>query len=120
MLPRPKAEMLGRRAGTFLGQRFAEPFLAAFERVLASGRPESIEYDMEIAGERRWFLGRINRIVDASGQGAPSARAAGLDLSVIGAGGGVSPAAWFAIGASLVALAAIVAMQRRPSRVNPW
>ena len=59
--------------------------------------------------------------VDASGQGAPSARAAGLDLSAIDdAGGGVGAGVWFAIGAGLIALASIVAMQRRPARVSPW
>jgi hypothetical protein len=56
--------------------------------------------------------------VDASGQGAPSARAAGLDLSVLNEDGGIEPAVWFAIAASLVALTAIVAMQRRPSGVK--
>ncbi len=69
MLPRPKQEMLGRRAGSFLGAAFAEPFLAAFHRVLHSGHSESIEYSMDLSGERRWFLGRINRITDAAGKG---------------------------------------------------
>jgi hypothetical protein len=53
--------------------------------------------------------------VDASGQGTPSARAAGLDLSVIGEESGVSAAVWAAIAAAVAALIAIVAMQRRPA-----
>ncbi len=57
--------------------------------------------------------------VDASGQNAPSARAAGLDLSVLDGDGGINAAVWFAIAASIAALAAIVAMQRRPARVKP-
>jgi hypothetical protein len=51
--------------------------------------------------------------VDASGQGAPSARAAGLELPVID-DGGVQPVVWLAIAGSLAALIAIIAMQRRP------
>jgi hypothetical protein len=59
--------------------------------------------------------------VDASGQGAPSERAAGLDLSALDDDrGGISAGVWFAIVAGLIALAAIVAMQRRPARVSPW
>jgi hypothetical protein len=55
--------------------------------------------------------------VDASGQGAPSARAAGLDLSILD-DDGVNPAVWFAIAASMIALAAIVAIQRRAPGVE--
>jgi hypothetical protein len=57
--------------------------------------------------------------VDASGQGAPSARAAGLDLSVIEEDGGVRPIVWLAIAASLVALVSIVVIQRKPAGVRP-
>jgi hypothetical protein len=53
--------------------------------------------------------------VDASGQNVPSARAAGLDLSVIEGDGGVQPVVWLAIAASIVALIAIVVLQRQPS-----
>lgn len=69
LLPRPKNEMIGRKAGSFLGQQFGEPFMAAFQRVMASGHSENIDYSMELSGERRWFLGRLNRIAGAAGQG---------------------------------------------------
>jgi hypothetical protein len=56
--------------------------------------------------------------VDASGQNAPSARAAGLDLSVIEDESGVRPVVWLAIAASFVALIGIIIMQRQPSGVR--
>ena len=62
LLPRPKEEMIGQAVGSAFGEEFARPFLEAFKRVSATGCAEGIEYSMDLAEGKRWFLGRISPI----------------------------------------------------------
>ncbi len=69
LLARPKAEILGRPVADILGEEFARPFLEGFKRVLATGQVEELEYTLDLAGEPRWFLGRISPIISPAGSG---------------------------------------------------
>ena len=51
--------MLGRSVSDVLGTERARPFVEAIQRVIATGEPETIEYEMEVLGGRQWFLGRV-------------------------------------------------------------
>jgi PAS domain S-box-containing protein len=62
LLVRPKEELLGRRSADIMGEEFTRPFLEAYRRVLSSGCAESMEYELEWSGKRRWFLARISPI----------------------------------------------------------
>lgn len=68
LLARPRDEILGRRAGDLLGEKFAAPFVAAFRRVLKTGQPETLEYEMEVQAGRRWFLARVSPIASEDGK----------------------------------------------------
>jgi len=59
LLARPRSEMLGRSVSDVLGTERARPFVEAIQRVIATGEPETIEYEMEVLGGRQWFLGRV-------------------------------------------------------------
>lgn len=67
LLPRPKAEMIGCKLGEFMGKAFVTPFLPAFDRVLATGIAENVEYGLERYDGLRWFLGRINPLRSSDG-----------------------------------------------------
>jgi PAS domain S-box-containing protein len=62
LLVLPRKDLIGRRVDQVLGREAGRPFHEAFSRVLASGRPESIEYSLPFANAKRWFLGRISPI----------------------------------------------------------
>jgi len=67
LLTHPIDELLGRRVDELLGEAFAQPYLEAFVRVLATGQAETIEYMLEVQGGECWFLGRINPIPAVEG-----------------------------------------------------
>ena len=67
LLPGPRAEMLGKTVGTFMGHDFVDPFLPAFDRVLATGQSENVEYGIADERGQRWFLGRINPVWSPDG-----------------------------------------------------
>ena len=67
LLIRPRSELIGRRASEVMGGAAAREHLAAFERVLASGRAETLEYPLPFGAGRRWFLSRISPIPAADG-----------------------------------------------------
>ncbi len=67
LLVRPRSELIGRRASEVIGDAAGGEHLAAFERVLASGRAETLEYPLQFAAGRRWFLSRISPIPAADG-----------------------------------------------------
>jgi PAS domain S-box-containing protein len=67
LLVRPRREMIGRRAADIMGEEQARPYLAAFDRVLAGGHSETIEYPLQLGNARRWFLTRITPIAGADG-----------------------------------------------------
>ena len=67
LLVRPRAELLGRRAGEFLNAEVMAPVLSAFQRVLETGLGESIEYALLMPSEK-WFLARVSAIPAANGK----------------------------------------------------
>ncbi|MBI4429300.1 MAG: PAS domain S-box protein, partial [Ignavibacteriales bacterium] len=62
LLARPKAELLGKRIPDILGEKDAAPFVEVIQRVLKTGRPETIEYPLEVMGGRLWFMGHVSPI----------------------------------------------------------
>jgi PAS domain S-box-containing protein len=62
VLAQPKESLIGHRIGELLGEDHALQFADAFARVTASGRGESVEYSIAVAGEKRWFLARVSPI----------------------------------------------------------
>jgi PAS domain S-box-containing protein len=50
---------IGKSMKDVLPPHVTEPAMAAFERVLAGGRPETLEYELTVAGEVRAFEARI-------------------------------------------------------------
>lgn len=67
LLARPRNEILGRRASEVLGEELARPFLEVFRRVLATGRPETVEYTLDVIGGTRWFHARVTPVAAADG-----------------------------------------------------
>ena len=67
LLARPRAELVGKRGSEVIGEEAMRPFLDAFQRILASGQPEEIEYSMDVIGGRRSFLARMSPIPAAAG-----------------------------------------------------
>ncbi len=57
LLARPKAELYGKTIVEVLGPHAGEPFHSMIERVIATGKPETLEYDLEVQnGQRLWFV----------------------------------------------------------------
>jgi PAS domain S-box-containing protein len=67
VLAQPKETIIGHRIGELLGEDYALQFSESFARVTASGRGESIEYSIAVAGEKRWFLARVSPIYSTDG-----------------------------------------------------
>ncbi|MGD0404514.1 MAG: ATP-binding protein [Candidatus Acidiferrales bacterium] len=67
LLARPKAELLGRRATEFLGAELMDPVLKIFQRVLKTGKVESIEYSLPLP-VKTWFLARVSAIPSPDGK----------------------------------------------------
>lgn len=65
LLVAPASELVGRRILEMLGPETGRPFEETIARVAETGRPETIEYELEVGGARRWFLGRLARIEPA-------------------------------------------------------
>jgi PAS domain S-box-containing protein len=59
LLARPRAELTGRTIIEVLGEREGRRFTDAVQRVHATGRPETIEYQLEVQGGRRWFVADV-------------------------------------------------------------
>jgi two-component system NtrC family sensor kinase len=55
LLAAPPGELLGRTISEVLGPQAAAPFMERIQRVLATHRPESFEYSLDVTGGRRWF-----------------------------------------------------------------
>lgn len=62
MLPRPRAEMLGRTAGEILGPELESHYLEIIERVLRTGESEEWEHSKEVDGQMRYFAVRFTPI----------------------------------------------------------
>ena len=67
LLARPKAELLGRRILDVLGNETGAPFMEVIQRVLRTGKPEIMEYPLDVLGGRLWFLGHISPIPSPAG-----------------------------------------------------
>jgi PAS domain S-box-containing protein len=68
LLVRPKSELIGQSITAFLDEEIARPFPPIFQRVLQTGRGESVEYPIPFPSGTRWFLGRVTAI-PTSGEG---------------------------------------------------
>ena len=66
-LARPKKELLGASIAQILGEEVARRFIETIQRVVLTGRSESIEYAISSRAEARWFLGRVSPIRSADG-----------------------------------------------------
>lgn len=64
----PKNKLLGRTIYDVVEPELAKTFVGTIKKVLESGQAEHMEYQLEVLGGERWFLGRINPIVRASGE----------------------------------------------------
>lgn len=62
LLPRPRQEMIGQRVGYFYSEEWDRHFFLTFNRVLATGRPETVEYVLDLPEGKRWFSGRLSPI----------------------------------------------------------
>ena len=68
LLAKPKHSMIGRTIAEVLGPELAGQFLELFQRVIATGKPESIEYPLNVLGGERWFRGHISPIRSHDGR----------------------------------------------------
>jgi PAS domain S-box-containing protein len=66
-LARPKSELLGSSIQQVFGEEIARPFLETLQRVISTGRGESIEYSIPFENGPRWFLGRVSPIQSPDG-----------------------------------------------------
>jgi signal transduction histidine kinase len=55
LLARPAGELLGRTCIEALGEQVGRPFDEMIRRVLVSHKAETIEYQLDVEGGRRWF-----------------------------------------------------------------
>ena len=62
LLYRPSADLLGRRIRDVFPTEIADYFERLVREALASDAPVPFEYELEIAGEPRWFAGTASRI----------------------------------------------------------
>src|SRR5262245_9668066 len=61
LLARPMSELLGRTINEALGEDEGAPFTEAVQRVFHSGTPETLEYELQVQGGRRWFSADVLR-----------------------------------------------------------
>ncbi|HOI28683.1 MAG TPA: PAS domain S-box protein [Melioribacteraceae bacterium] len=64
----PKNELIGKSIFDVIPPDLAETFVDLIKKVHMTGQTEHIEYKLEVLDGERWFLGRINPIVSASGE----------------------------------------------------
>lgn len=62
LLVLPREQLLGRLVSDVLGKDIGQPLVDAIRKVLRTGRPESIEYTLDVLGGRRWFSGHFSPI----------------------------------------------------------
>jgi len=65
LLVRPRADLIGQPVTAFLEEEITRPFPPIFQRVLRTGRGESVEYHVPFPSGERWFLGRVTAIPTA-------------------------------------------------------
>jgi len=92
LLVRPRRELIGRRMSEVLDKNLASLFADTFRRVLASGRPEVLDYSLDLPAGARRFSARVTLIrshhnLETSGNGrctAGSGSGKGAGLSSAG------------------------------------
>ncbi len=62
LLALPRQQLLGRSIPDVLGREVGQPFVDIICNVLRTGRPESMEYSLDVLGGRRWFSGHFSVI----------------------------------------------------------
>ncbi len=67
LLVQPKQELIGRTVREMLGEEIGRPFVDMFQRVLTTGKPETIEYPLNVVGGNRWFRGHVSPIRHRTG-----------------------------------------------------
>jgi PAS domain S-box-containing protein len=67
LLALPKTQLLGKRTVDVLGEEIGRQIESALQRVLHSGKPETIEYPLEVVTGKRWFMARISPVVGNGG-----------------------------------------------------
>ncbi|GBC87274.1 Oxygen sensor histidine kinase NreB [bacterium HR12] len=68
LLVAPREEMLGRTVVELVGEERGRPITEAIARVIDTGRPETIEYDVDLADGTHWALARIAPIAGPEGR----------------------------------------------------
>jgi diguanylate cyclase (GGDEF)-like protein/PAS domain S-box-containing protein len=66
LLVAPPSELLGRTVREALGDEVGRRVTRATGRVLETGRPELLEYSLDVPAGARWFQGRLAPIVDSA------------------------------------------------------
>lgn len=64
----PKNELIGKTIFDVIAPDLAQSFVENIRKVLITGKAEHIEYKLEVLDGERWFLGRINPIISATGE----------------------------------------------------
>jgi PAS domain S-box-containing protein len=67
LLFRPRQELIGQRLEDVLDKEFTSLFMDSIRRVLVIGRPENLEYPLEVLGGQRWFMARVSPIPSPDG-----------------------------------------------------
>ena len=62
LLALPREQLFGRKIPEVLGEEAGQVFVNLIRKVLRTGRPESIEYPLDVVGGRRWFSGHFSTI----------------------------------------------------------
>jgi diguanylate cyclase (GGDEF)-like protein len=67
LLVAPRNELLGQTLGEALGEEIGPRLFHALRRALGTGRPEIVEYCLEVPAGTRWFQGRLAPILGPGG-----------------------------------------------------
>jgi len=68
LLIAPPSELLGRNVREAVGDEIGRRIIRAIGRVIDTGRPELLEYQLEVPAGARWFQGRLAPIVGLDGR----------------------------------------------------
>ena len=68
LLIQPREMLIGRTVKDVLGEELGCSFNELFRKVLDTGRPESIEYPLNVVGGNRWFRGHMSPILSENGE----------------------------------------------------
>jgi PAS domain S-box-containing protein len=80
LLVRPPNELIGQPVTAFLDDEAVRSFPSIVQRVLQTGRSESVEYAIPFPFGVRWFLGRIT-VIPASGRASKSVCMTARDIT---------------------------------------